>query len=447
MKRRTMLAALSSFSVASCAGLLPQEELTFTGPLDPYRRPRTEAEMRRLAAFQQKEIRRSLHASMFQADTTAAFADFGYTPGSRMGYAVFRDGQALLLPNGRARLDLERIAQRTDSVLLAGAHGRTVVGFTPRGTLMSWDPDRTSRQLVLRPQQTTFGQKRVLDAVGLRDTNSLAVATEGGGIETWSLISGNRLSSAQLREFQPRRFAKGCRSNRVVFGTNSGEVRLWTGGRGSKRLYQHSGPVLHLQILPSGAVISSAKDGTAKLGSLSGGNAFTLATFSSAVYDIVVAPGGRHALIIPSEGMPRIVDIATKSAPRLLTLGLRQARAAVVFPSYGLAFTQHLSGHVLGWSLQNGAQLRAISLPARAEGMVGIIRRGEIIIHTADSEIYRYTVATRQLSTPLLRSQIPIVGVRTDQQGTQIMVALADNRLITFDNNPNQASPLEFGEA
>lgn len=443
MKRRTLLVSLSSLPLTACAGLLPQEQLTFTGALDPAQPPRNAAEAARLAGYRQEQLRKALRFSEFEATSNAAFAGFGYTAGARMGYAVFRDGEAMLLPDGRGRLDLEKIAPRIDSVILAGSQGRTVIGFTPRGTLMSWDPDRTSRQLVLRPQQTTFGQQRVLDAVGIDGANQLVVATEGRGIEKWSLVSGHRISSTQFREIQPRRFAKGCRTGRVVFGTNTGEVRLWTGRRSSRLLYQHSGPVLNLQILPSGSVISSAKDGTVKLGTLTGRPAVTLASFSSAVYDLIVSKSGQFALIVPTDGVPKAVDLSTREAPRLLTLGLRQARGVAIFDSFGLVFTQHISGQILGWSLQYGSQLRTVALSQRAEGMIALPSIGQILLYTNTNEVYRYNVETGKLSAPVLKSQVPIVGLKVAPDETQVMVALANNRILTFNNDLSQSAPLE----
>lgn len=407
------------------------------------------SERQRLEEGEQAKIRRVLRFAELVSSSDAAFAGIGFVQGEDIGYAIARDGAGGLFPRTQATLPLEAIAPRLDKVIAAGPRGRTLVGVTNAGTLMSWNTENTSQQVVLRPQQSTFSQIRTFDVQALSGTHRIVAAVEGRRLEVWDLRSGNRVSMRRLANEQPRRIARGSRPGRVIFGTNTGQVRIWRGGSGFDLLFATNGPILDLEIDPTGRfILAAAKDGTVHLRRCCTSGAQQVAIFPFAAREVLFSPDGRQALALPARGAPLLIDTATGEAQSLAISGNLRAHDPQFYGNTG-SFSMRLGSRGLGlWQQPNRrapVEFRARYAPERGIVAHAISRKHDLVIlGTGGNRVEYWSLSRRMHLGDALRSDTGISEIHVDPSGKRIMVAFADRKIIAFDIDPAQSSPIRM---
>lgn len=301
-------------------GLSPQAQRTVTTPLTAEQRAALDnrgpflssLQRDRLAEAEQKQALAALDLKVLGIPQTSAALGFGFAGRREVPFHVFRDGKAFVYPNGSTQVALDVGSTRIHEVFLAGASDQYIIGASNNGTQMSWNADRTASQLVLRPQQSTFGRVRAYDFAATRNSSHLIQAVEGQGLERWSLVSGNRTTLTRIEDGQPRALLNDSHSSRVVFGTQDGAVREWHNSH-SHELYRHQGPVLELAADPRlRYIVSASKDGTVLIYERSSRTIVHQMTFRSAVYSIKTACDGRYVIAQPSVGHPVVYDTVRK---------------------------------------------------------------------------------------------------------------------------------------
>lgn len=357
-----VLSLVVVFCTAGCSKNLPQRELTFTGKLNDEQRRSAEKKpwlaSKSLRAKAAKENRAQLYEKLevktadFEAEES--LAGLGFIPGTADAYAVYRDGTAGLILEGGEVIKLDKLSERIDRVKMGGRAQTVVLGLASHGSQAAWDSADLSRQLTLRPQKTTFGQARVYDSKPIKHSHYLAAATEGGLLELWSLVSGNIANSVRFEGVQPREIARNNQGERIIFGTNSGEVRFWSGNDHSHVLYTHAGPVLEIVNMPRrGLIASSAKDGTLKIYSKRAKRVLYARQFSKALYRIVVSKNERWVVAIPATGLPVAFNLDEEGlATSLYKFPVHTIEKAEFLPGDQYMLIKYASKGVFLWDMR-----------------------------------------------------------------------------------------------
>lgn len=435
MRRRTFSGLLASAAVGALAGceVLPQEQVEPGALRDPQGAGRAEAA--RAAA-------RRMELAVLGTPAEATPIGYGFIPGSGQSYVVFDNGTARLFSAGGGLTGLERFAPRLDHVFLAGPGQRRIVGAAHRGTASSWNSANLSQQLILRPQETTFAQRRVLDMARVADAPVLAAATEGRRLELWSLVSGNLSRASEMPDgIAPRTIMPDSPRGGIVFGTETGDVRVWSGRRQTRLLHRHSARVLSLSRLGSRAILSTGQDGRAALYDRQTGQVSAAVGFDRAVYEAIVAPGGRLAMVLPTLGLPVLFDAAIAATVALT--GPSGARyAAGRFSQDGRFFgARHIDGVVTLWDLSRGTgrslRLLAPGAASPAEGSspalgFAFAAAQGLALVADDHAVQLFDLETRRPLGTALTSEVPIAGLEATAEGDRVLVCLSDGRLLRF---------------
>lgn len=436
MRRRTfagLLASAAAGALTGC-GIRPQEQVEPSALRDP--------RAAELANVENAEAGR-IGLTILGDPADATPLGFGFIPGTNQSYVAFEDGMARLFSASGNLTELEQLAPRLDDVFLAGPGRRRIIGFAHRGTSSSWNSANLSQQLVLRPQETTFSQARVLDAARVSDSPVLATATEGRRLELWSLVSGNLSRASQLPdEVAPRTIMPDSPRGAIVFGTETGEVRVWSGHRNTRLLYTHAARVLSISRVGTRGYLSTAQDGRAIYYSRANGLTTSEAEFDRAVYDSFVAPNGNLAVALPTRGQPVLFDTVNGITTQL-SGPPRPRYSSGQFSSDGRFFAaRHIDGFISLWDLARGTgrQLR----PNRTGESFAERRRSDhaldfayaaahgLLLFANDTSIQAFDLETgRFMGTPLI-SATRIAGVETTRDGGTALVGLSDGRLIRF---------------
>ncbi|TQM89963.1 WD40 repeat domain-containing protein [Roseinatronobacter monicus] len=446
-----------AIAAAGCGRDIPQERHSYVreataveiAALRERQDPLNRSQRQRLEQGEQTEIRRALRFAELVSSSDTAFAGVGFVPGGEMGYAIARDGAGGLFPSTQATLPLEAIATRLDRVIAAGPRGHTLVGVTNAGTLMAWNTENTSQQVVLRPQQSTFSQIRTFDVQALSGTHRIATAVEGGRLEIWDLRSGDRVDMTRLTDEQPRLIARGSRPGQVIFGTNTGEVRVWRGGSGFGLLFATNGPILDLEIDPTGRfVLAAAKDGTVHLRRCCTSGAQQVAAFPFAAREVLFSPDGSQALALPARGAPLLIDTATGEALRLAVATRLRGHDPQFLGAHG-GFAMRLGTNGLGiWTLPDRlAPAQFLPRSAPGHGVVAhaiSVKHDLVILGTGSNRVEYWSLSRRVYLSDAVHSDAGISEIHVDPSGKRVMVAFADRRVIAFDIDPAQSSPIRI---
>lgn len=446
-------AAFLCLLLAACGSALPQARHTHVGAAGPEEVARLRAapgltaeQAARLKAGEQKALRQQLDFAVLVQSSAAPFVGVGFVKGRTMGYAMARDGAGGLFPEGSALMPLEQIAPRLDRVMPAGAQGRHLLGVSPNGTMMAWNPDNTSQQVILRPQASTFGQVHLFDAQPILGANSVAAAVQGNRMEIWSLTSGNLQASAELPGGQPRVIARGSVAGSVVYGTDTGEVRIWRRGSGSELLHSHGGPVLDLEVdRAGGRILSAAKDGSVRVWSR-GGKMSEVARFSHAARRVLADPGGNFMLAVPAQGAPRLIDLRSGQGVAL-NVGTRGRADDPVFLPGGQGLLMRLGTNGLAhWPLALLGEPR-VFVP-RTEPGKGVVSfdmatgRDVLVLGTGAGRVEYWSLSRKTYLGTALVAPVGIDRVAVDPSGQRVIVSLANREVVGFDLNPAQTQPL-----
>lgn len=431
MDRRTFSCGLASAMTGYLAGcgIRPQERVAPSGGVDVSTTAR--------AAVQRMELR------VLGSPAEATPRGYGFIPQSGQSYVVYEDGTARLFSVAGGQTDLQQFSPRIDSVFLAGPSYRCIIGYSHHGTATSWNSANLSQQLVMNPQQTTFGQVRMLHAARVAASPLLAAALEDGRLELWNLVSGNLARASHLRDgVAPRVIMPGSHSGAIVFGTESGDVRVWSGGRHTRLQYSHRSRVLSISDLGNGCHISTSQDGRALLYNGTLGKTIGEAQFDRAIYDSYAPRDGSFAIALPALGLPVIFDISTGVATRLQ--GPAQSRFAQGELTHDGRFfaARHINGSVFVWDMLRGGPWQTRPEPV---GTGAIERRyGDIAVGFAisvsqraillanDTSVQMFDLHTSRALGTVLTSTTRIVGLRTTRSGDRVLVSLSDGRLIQF---------------
>ena len=452
------VAGLCLLMLAACGSSLPQARHTHTGAAGPDEIARlrsapglTAEQAARLKAGEQQALRQQLDFAVLVQSSTAPYVGVGFVKGRTMGYAVARDGAGGLFPDGTARVPLEQIAPRLDRVMPAGAHGRHVLGVSPNGTMMAWNPDNMSQQVVLRPQNSTFGQVHLFDAQPILGANSVATAVQGNRLEIWSLASGNRQASSEVPGGQPRVIARGSVAGAVVYGTDTGEVRIWRRGGGADLLHAHGGPVLDLEVdRKGGRILSAAKDGTVHLWSRQG-EMRQVAAFGHAARRVLADPGGDFMLAVPAKGAPRLIHMPSGKGVALNVGPSGRAEDPVFLPGgRGLLMRLGVDG-LAHWPLALRGVPRIFAPkvePGKGVVSFDMATAQDVLILATGAGRVEYWSLTRKvyLGTALVAPG-GIDRVAVDPSGRRVIVSLANREVVGFDLDPAQAQPIWIGAA
>lgn len=431
--------------LSACGSPIPQADLTFS-------RAPTEAELdarsggfvdrttqRLLDKHAQQELIKDLNLTIHNPKPEGALVDVGFFPGRTDGYAVFRDGTAVHLTDAGRMVALDNLTPRIDRVIVAGPSRRRIIGLNPRGTNAAWNTANLTQQLVLRPQDTTFAQRQVFDSEPIEGAY-LATATEGGRLELWSLISGNLVHASNLNGIQPRSIAPSSPRGSVVFGTDAGEVRVWDGSGNTRLLYAHSGPVLNIQLLPRhGLIISASKDGTVKVFNRYHGTIVAETVFSRAVYALEISPYEKYVLIIPANGVPRLIDLDTMAVERLrghpggITTDFQ-------FMGDGRGVSQQGAREVLTWNVDLALPMGAIPVQFgdQITDFAIAATQNLVVMATSDDVLQYYDLVTKEIIRTALKLSTPIASVAVSDNGEWALVALSDGRVIRMQVDPTQ---------
>lgn len=283
-------------------GSRPQSELTYTrdvaaGGLSGQALPRLLSQ--KVASQKDREKARQIGLTRLGNPRETATMGFGFVGQSSNVFQIMRDGHGTVYPVGKNPVELSHSEPRIAEVFLAGPKKRRIIGASHRGSQMSWNGSNFNEQLVLFPQQSTFGRQRAYDVAATRDASSVIVAMEGGLLYKISLRSGDVISKITVKGDQPRRILEDTPNRQVVFGTNKGQVSIWSGGR-IRKLYTHDGPVLDISASRDLTwIVSSAKDGTAIVYHRPSAKMVYKTSSTRAIFHTQMSSDGRFAYIAP----------------------------------------------------------------------------------------------------------------------------------------------------
>ena len=319
------IASLCALVVAAAAcssgDRRPQKEHTFTGNLTDAQRAQAGHNKRvrdRIEAEESAALYKRLDVKIAKLDSNAPYAGLGFLPNNSVGYVVQRDSQAALFTYKGTLTKLDRLVKRVDHAELAGPGSNRILGLSAHGSQAAWNAGNLTQQIILRPQKTTFDRVKMFDSQPVSQGSYLVTASEGGLLETWSLASGNRMRAVRFANFQPRQIGRNISVNRVIFGTNDGQVRIWRGGSGSDFQYQHSGPLLELLCIPKHNLIGSVgKDGQVILYDMTKRQVVFSQQFPKADYQLVLSDDEAHLIAAPAVGFPMAINLATLKSSKV----------------------------------------------------------------------------------------------------------------------------------
>ena len=337
---------------------------------------------------------------------------FGFVPGTHQTYVVFDDGSARLFRGSGDFVELESFAPRLSEVLLAGPNRQRIVGFTNRGTWSSWNSANLSQQLLLRPQQATFTQTRVLDVARVSDSPVLATATEGRRMELWSLVSGNLSTASMLPEgIQPRVIMPDSRRNRIVFGTQTGDVRIWNGRRTTTRLYQHQARVLSITRVGNRGIYASAD--------------------------------GRLAVVVPALGAPGAFGPTMEDAAKMASPPAPRYADGIFLSDNRHFMARQIDGSINIWDVERQTLLRRYNMlidndnPAarRQSAMVvdfATAVQQDVVLLTNDNLVQMSGLTRPGGFGTILTSETRLAGIATSSDGRMAMVCLENGQIVRF---------------
>ena len=456
LSRRRAVAALGgALWLGACGPDLPQARHSYATPPDANDVARlsgdptlTRDEKARLRQAQQNALRQRLDFVVLVQSASAPFAGVGFVEGATMGYAITADGAGGFFPDGQARLPLEQIAPRIARAEPAGVRGRRLFGLSHNGTMMAWNPDNMSQQVILRPQNSTFGQVHLFDAEPLRGSDSVAAAVQGKRLELWSLVSGNRIASAEVPGGQPRVIGTGSAPGAVVYGTDLGDVRIWRGGGRADYLYRHDGPVLDITVdRVGGRILSAAKDGTVTIRERDG-RVSTPVIFPHAARQVLADPGGRFALALPARGAPRLIDLQD-GKNIALDVGRSGRADDPVFLPGGRGLLMRLGPDRLGhWPLVlrgNPREFRPRIDPGKGVmAFAAAAAQDVLLLGTGAGRVEYWSLSRRVYLGTALAAPVGIDRLAVDPSGRRVIASLANREVVSFDLDPAQAEPIRL---
>lgn len=369
---------------------------------------------------------------------------FGFVPGTHQTYVVFDDGSARLFRGSGDFVELESFAPRLSEVLLAGPNRQRIVGFTNRGTWSSWNSANLSQQLLLRPQQATFTQTRVLDVARVSDSPVLATATEGRRMELWSLVSGNLSTASMLPEgIQPRVIMPDSRRNRIVFGTQTGDVRIWNGRRTTTRLYQHQARVLSITRVGNRGIVSTAQDGRAFYYDWSEGRITARLEFQRALYQSYASADGRLAVVVPALGAPGAFGPTMEDAAKMASPPAPRYADGIFLSDNRHFMARQIDGSINIWDVERQTLLRRYNMlidndnPAarRQSAMVvdfATAVQQDVVLLTNDNLVQMSGLTRPGGFGTILTSETRLAGIATSSDGRMAMVCLENGQIVRF---------------
>lgn len=447
-------------ALAACAGDFPQQDLEALASAQE-RRANGEQSRELREYEEQRIIRAATGFAILGEKTKVTQVANGWLGRSGASYQVFGDGTAQLFqPNGEPT-ELDDFETRLDGGFLAGADQNRIIGTAQRGTLVSWNASNLSQQVILRPQSSTFGQTRVLDAADVAGRPSLAMAVEGRRLELWSLVSGNLIRSGQMPEgIAPRVIMPDSSEGAIVFGTQTGDVRIWSSGNASQLLYKHDGPVLSIISLGKGRIASSSKDGSVQVWSTTRGDAIGHLQFDTAVYDIAYSPQSDTISATPALGDIGVISLANGQSAILKTLGQNRFSRGE-FDADGRAFVARTAnGKLFHWTIPTRNESPTVFDSRSAMGLDKIIGHSNYVDFAVASALGNGMIAASTDQTvelldarlartghkgQILRSDVTISGIEIAADSQTLLVALEDGRMLRILLRQDLSGPIQFG--
>lgn len=433
-------AILAGLILAGCAGKLPQAEREFSGnPEDAKNITWAQG-----IAIDRELLGQSVNLQSHDSGAEATLIDAGFFAGRNDGYAVWRDGTVAYVNSAGGLQMLDQLPTRLDEVLIAG---RRIIGLHANGTMGAWNTANLSQQVVIRPQEATFNQTRVYDAVAT-PTGRLLMAAEGSRLESWSLASGNRLSSGQLRNIQPRAIAPNSTRQSVVYGTAQGEIRQRLGRGPGRVICKHDGPVLAVEWLAArNQVLSSAKDGSVLLCDMGSAQVVWRHDFRRPAYNIIVSDSGQHTAITPSFGRPLLLDLNTREA-KSLAANSSLSTTQFTFVSGGNAISQHGASELRLWRTDRASPRGAVTLDARgqATGFAVANVQNKVAVLRDDTHISWFDLERRRNLGLAMYSDTEIASLSLSDDGKKMLLVLIDGRVVTLDTPFDLSNALRIGQ-
>ncbi|UKV13867.1 hypothetical protein L6172_17700 [Thalassospiraceae bacterium SW-3-3] len=431
--------------LAGCSSTLPQSDKTFTGPLSAEREARmrenrlvlSDAEDKELDAIDRERLALALDLKVFgkASDDPRPVAGFGFASQSHGSYVIYRDGSGNLFSDTGTETSFESMVKRLEGVFPAGPEAKHIIGTHPRGTMMVLDTGNPEKHIVLRPQTSTFNQVHVYDIATIADLPYIAMATEGGQLELWDMNSGDRIEVRELADVQPRRILDGSSLDRIVFGTNEGEVREWNKVGDSTTLYRHVGPVLDLQYVAARDIlVSSAKDGTLIIYDRAAQAVLDEIEFETVAYRVHVSPDGTHVIAIPSLGIPYVINLETMEGFELSANSGADIVDGQFIGDGNLFIARQGADRLYIWDVRHGAAIAEIQ-PQLGGGLLDFAvseETGLLMVATTGNTVEYWDLKSGSyISTPI-KSEKEIAGISVSDDGKRALVALNNGQMVDW---------------
>ncbi|MEQ5778148.1 hypothetical protein J4E05_21670 [Thalassospira sp. NFXS8] len=439
----TLTAVATVMMLSGCASpgsSIPQAGKTYTGPLSADAEAKlrakgfgmSDAERDKLENIDRTRLAAQFDFQKLGQPVESPFAGFGFVGAENMPYAVYRNGKAVTFTPEGTDTELEQVAPRLSGVVLAGEEHERIVGESPRGTMMSWNTKDLSQQVVLRPQNSTFGLTNVFDVGTIENSPYLAMAVEGGRVELWDLAAGEMVEFTENKVSQPRQIMDGSAYDDVIYGTNRGEIEEWKPAVDSTKLYAHAGPVLDIvSVGGRDLIVSSAKDGTVTIYDRKKGEIVHTLEFDTVVYNLVVAPNNRYAAIFQTFGSPYYIDFDAMESRRLY-VGSGAHMTQGRFAKDGtLLLARENNDMIRVWSMERNSLVARIS-PEQGGNIVGFDVSDAlslIAVATTEGNVEYWNLDTGRYIRTAFHTDTPLIGVEISPDGTRAVVAQADGQL------------------
>ncbi len=430
------LATAASLILAGCTSNLPQAEREFSD----YSIGVEHLSWSQKRQLEQTEQAQELNLQDHQTEANGPLVAAGFFAGRHDGYVVWRDGTVGFINSSGNLQILDRLPTRLDKALISG---RQIIGLNSNGTMGAWNTSNLSQQVIIRPQDTTFNQSRVFDAVAT-SSGSLILAAEGERLERWSLASGNRLTSGKLRDVQPRAIAPNSERQSVVYGSLSGAIHHSRGWEAGQVICRHNGPVLAVHWLKTrNQVLSSGKDGSVLLCDMKTSKVLWSYDLHHPAYEIIVSEDEGYAAIIPALGRPLVLDLHSRMG-KVLTTRPRRSTTRFVFTRDGNAISQHGASELNLWRVNRGASLGQISLDKSGEitGFAVASPQNRVAVLRDDTHVSWFDLNSRRNLGVALVSGTKISSIALSDDGQKMLLVLIDGGVLTLDAPYNQSSAL-----
>lgn len=451
---RAALNAVILYVITGCSSGYdrPQKEHTFTGNLTDEQRSQANYNKRvrdRIVKEEKAMQFQRLSVKIAKLSSDAPYAGLGFLPNNTTAYTVQRDARATIFSPQGGLTPLDQLAKRVDRAQLAAPRSNRILGLSAHGTQAVWNAGNLSQQLVLRPQKSTFGRVKMFDSEPVSGGRYLVTASEGGLMERWSLSSGNRVSAVKFSAYQPRQIARNISVNRVIFGTNDGQVRIWRGGHGSDFQYSHSGPILELVCIPKRNLIASVgKDGRIILFDMMKRQIVLSRQFTKADYQLVVSKDERRIIASPAVGAPIAIDLQTFKASFVRHVPTNITTKVEFGASSDFAISQHGGSGMMFWNLSRAKPLTYKLAPqARGKPMdFSVSEYANVAAILTNKDFIEYwDIGTKKYLGPAFRSRnAGIARFEISADANWLLVGLTDGRIIRLRVSYGEDAPVDL---